>query len=220
MCSFSQLFIVFVSRVSERRLWIKCIITVYYYFNETQQKGCSIKEASALLRPIAGRCQTCRGTMDVIRLHCVRVKEAFFLSWCTGAQTAASGIPLPRSLSPQSPGELQTGAWKPTHFPYIPPFSRAIGANSAGGDESWNFGGETQAVAPSAHLWVTIHTFSSARRRDYGSFLGENRERGGIGHESSHNPRWRAKALAFKKNYAYVTWNSSGDSSGAVWSDD
>lgn len=41
---------------------------------------------------------------------------------------------------------------------------------------------------------------------DYASFLGENPgERGGIGHESSHNPRWRAKALAFKRKTAWVT---------------
>lgn len=84
--------------------------------------------------------------------------------------------------------------------PLVPTRQAEMKAETLGG-----WGGGTQAVAPSAHLRVTIHTFSSARRRDYGSFLGENRERGGIGHESSRNPRWRAKALAFKKNSAYVT---------------
>lgn len=41
------------------------------------------------------------------------------------------------------------------------------------------------------------------------------REKGGIGHESPHNPEWWVKALVFKKQTASVTWNSSGDSSGA-----
>lgn len=66
-------------------------------------------------------------------------------------------------------------------------------------------GGETQAVAPpptpESHFLVcapsgiTLH-FSSGRT---GS------ERGGIGHESSHNPRWWAEALAFKKKTPQVT---------------